>query len=390
MRIADIWIADTWVALTWTAIAVLVACSSPEPEELAIPDGFPMPTIPAHNPYSPEKAELGRFLFYDTRLSGNGTQACASCHEQERAFTDGRLLPLGSTGEDGVRNAQTLTNVAYNATLTWANPVLTELEQQILVPMLGEHPVELGITGHEAEVLGRLAADPDYAARFEAAFPDEADPLERIQLDRVVDALATFCRTLVSGSAPFDRFVYGNEYDALSAEARRGMELFYSERLECHHCHGGFNFSESTTHAGVAFEAELFHNNGLYDVDGEGGYPLDNTGLFEFTGDPADMGRFRPPTLRNVAVTAPYMHDGSLATLEEVLRHYEAGGRVIEEGPYAGDGRANPYKSGLVAGFTLTDGEREDLLAFLGSLTDEAFLTDPALSDPFAAGAGGG
>jgi cytochrome c peroxidase len=162
------------------------------------------------------------------------------------------------------------------------------------------------------------------------------------------------------------------------------MTLFYSENLECHHCHGGFNFSEATIHAGSVFDSALFHNTGLYNLDGEGAYPANNTGIFEITGDPADMGRFRAPTLRNIAVTGPYMHDGSMDTLEAVLDHYAAGGRLIEDGPNAGDGRASPLKSGLVAGFSLTEDERADLVAFLESLTDETFLTDPALSDPYA------
>ncbi len=373
----------------WLMVAISAGCGSAEidleppsrEEVLPLPPGFPVPAIPDRNPYSASKAELGRYLFYDVRLSANQTQACASCHHQELAFSDGVATPSGSTGDPLVRNSQSLANVAYNATLTWANPVLTTLEQQILVPLFSEHPVELGVTGHEDEIVARFASDPDYANRFAQAFPDDPDP---VRIDRMVDALATFCRTLTSGRSPFDRFVYDDDATALSDSELRGMELFYSERLECHHCHGGFNFSESTTHAGSAFEAQLFHNNGLYDIDGEGSYPPDNTGLFEFTGEPADMGRFRPPTLRNVALTAPYMHDGSMATLEDVVRMYEAGGRILTEGPYAGDGRQNPYRSGLVAGFELSDAERSDLLAFLASLTDETFTTDPAFADPFA------
>jgi len=366
-------------------IAVLVGCATPEPEPVEqgvpVPEYFPPPAVPEANPYSAAKAELGRFLFYDVRLSGNQQQSCGSCHLQELAFSDGIAVPTGSTGQRLVRNSQSLTNAAYNATYTWANPILTDLESQHLVPIFGESPVELGVNdGNLAEVLDRFASDPDYVARFAAAFPDEAEP---VQVDRIVDALATFVRTLVSGRSPFDRFTYEGDNDALTESQRRGLSLFYSERLECHHCHGGFNFSEASTHAGSKFEAALFHNTGLYDVDGEGSYPADNPGLFEFTADPADMGRFRAPTLRNVAVTGPYMHDGSMATLDEVVRHYEAGGRLIEEGEHAGDGRANPYKSGLVAGFSLTDSERADLVAFLESLTDEAFLTDPRLSDPF-------
>ncbi len=344
-----------------------------------LPVGFPEIPVPADNPITAPKIELGRYLFYDRRLSGNGTQSCGSCHEQRLAFTDGRTVSIGSTGEAHPRNANALTNAAYNATLTWSNPILTSLEQQILIPIFGEFPVELGALGHEEEILGRLRSDPATVERFRRAFPAEADP---ISWQRIVEALATFTRTLVSGDSPFDQFVYQRDPTALSEAARRGLELFFSERLECHHCHGGFNFSEASVHAQSVFDASLFHNTGLYNIDGQGAYPPGNTGVHEVSGDPADMGRFRAPSLRNVAVTAPYMHDGSVATLEEVIRIYEAGGRVIDAGPFAGDGRASPLKSGLVPGFTLTDAERSDLLAFLHSLTDETFLTDPSLSDP--------
>ncbi len=377
-----------WIPLLSIVSGGLVACDSGLPsggmgQDFVVPAGFPQPRVPERNPFTVEKAELGRFLFYDIRLSGNGTQSCASCHEQARAFTDGRSLATGSTGQVHPRNSPSLTNAAYNATLTWANPVLTELEAQILVPIFGEEPVELGVVGFEHEVLERLRADPNYQVRFRAAYPNDADVFT---WDHVIGAIATFVRTLISGNSPFDKFVYQRDHDALSPSARRGLELFFSERLECHHCHGGFNFSESSVHAGSAFEAALFHNTGLYNIDGAGGYPPGNTGVFEITGRAEDMGRFRPPSLRNVSVTAPYMHDGSIATLEEVIRFYEAGGRVILDGPYAGDGRVSPLKSGLVPGFTLSDEERRDLLAFIESLTDTDFLTDPRFADPFEPG----
>jgi cytochrome c peroxidase len=125
----------------------------------------------------------------------------------------------------------------------------------------------------------------------------------------------------------------------MSEAARRGQELFFSERMECFHCHGGFNFSQAVNHAGTTLAQAEFHNNGLYNIGGTGDYPLDNRGLWEFTQRPADMGRFRAPTLRNIELTAPYMHDGSIATLEEVLDHYSRGGRLIAAGPLAGDGQ---------------------------------------------------
>ncbi len=380
MRRTSCWLVTLILTMgVWSCVSESETTSDDD-SALSLPKGFPSPRVPEDNPVTAEKAELGRWLFYDVRLSANQEQSCGSCHHQDKAFSDGRVVAIGSTGERHPRNASALVNVAYNATLTWANPVLTELEDQLLVPIFGEHPIELGATGSQDEVLDRLRNDSRYQRLFAAAFPDETPT---VTWDQAVRALATFVRTLVSGNSPFDRFVYHNEPNALSPAAKRGMELFFSERLECHHCHGGFNFTESSVHASSAFDSARFHNTGLYNIDGRGGYPTNNTGIFEITAQPDDMGRFRPPTLRNVAVTAPYMHDGSLSTLEEVIRTYEAGGRVITDGPDAGDGTRSPLKSGFVAGFELSDRERTDLIEFLNSLTDKNFLRDPRFADPF-------
>ncbi len=351
-----------------------------------LPPGFPPPRIPATNPLTDAKIELGRHLFYDTRLSGNGEQSCASCHEQAKAFADGQALPTGSTGEVHHTNSLHLVNAVYQGTLTWANPLLTSLETQIFVPIFGEEPVELGAAPFRIEIIDRLAADAYYQAAFPAAFPERETPLD---WDAVAMALASFVRSLISGNSAFDRFVYQGEAQALSASAKRGMDLFFSEEFECHHCHGGFNFTEASVHANTPFEAMRFNNTGLYNIDGEGGYPLTARGLIEFTGAPSDMGRFRAPSLRNVAVTAPYMHDGSVETLGEVIDIYAAGGRVITDGPHAGDGRLNPFKSGFVVGFALNERQRGDLLAFLESLTDEAFLSNPRFANPWSAGEDG-
>lgn len=365
-------------------VALIAGCGGGAGEAAApdyawvLPPGFPEPRVPEDNPMSEVKVELGRRLFYDARLSGNETQACASCHEQARAFTDGRSLSEGSTGELTPRSSMSLANVAYAGSLTWVNPLLRDLERQALTPMFGEDPVELGLAGLEAELLDRLGDDSDYPVLFEQAF---GGPEPLISVDRVVKALSAFQRTLLSGNSAYDRFLQG-EIDSLDASARRGLELFFSERLECFHCHGGFNLSQSVDHLGNVFDQATFLNNGLYNVDGRGAYPPDNTGLYAFTQDPADMGRFKPPTLRNIAVTAPYMHDGSIATLGEVLDHYARGGRRIDSGPHAGDGRDNPNKSLFVSGFTLSQEERNDVLNFLDSLTDHDFLENPRFSDP--------
>lgn len=274
----------------------------------------------------------------------------------------------------------TLANVAYPSTLTWANPLLLDLEAQALVPMFGREPVELGLSGLENELLARLRAETRYQDLFPIAFPDEADPFTVANVTR---ALGAFQRTIISGRSAYDRFVYGGEPDALSESARRGLALFNSERLECFHCHQGFNFADSVTYAGSGSREVRFHNTGLYNIGGSGAYPEGGQGVFEISGNPQDMGRFRAPTLRNIAVTAPYMHDGTITTLDEVIDHYAAGGRTISAGPYAGVGSANPYKSGLIVGFTISAEERHDLIAFLESLTDEELLSNPAYANPW-------
>ena len=209
---------------------------------------------------------------------------------------------------------------------------------------------------------------------FRSAFPnEEGDP---IRLSNVIRALASFQRILISGDSPYDRVVYQGEQDAMSEEAWRGMQLFFSDRLACETCHHGPNFSGPIRFRGgeAAASKPEFRNTGLHDVDGRGSYPPSDTGLLQITGRPEDMGRFRVPTLRNIALTAPYMHDGSVPTLEAVLDHYAAGGRA---------GGDSPYRDPVMRGFRLSDGERQELLAFLHSLTDRRFVTDPRLADPW-------
>jgi cytochrome c peroxidase len=358
------------------ALATL-ACGGPTPYELDLPEGIPHPRIPAENPLTVESVELGRHLFYDERLSGNESASCASCHDPALAFTDGRVLGLGSTGESTPRNSMALVNVAYNPVQTWANTALIDLEDQALVPLFGEHPVELGLSGREVELVARLSADDRYPAMFEAAFPGEP-----ISVTNVVRAIASFERSLMSFDSPFDRWFYGHDESAVSDSVRRGFDLFNTNELECFHCHGGFNFTDGVMHDGTVIPEIQFHNTGLYNIDGRGGYPEPNRGIYESSGRASDMGRFRAPTLRNIAVTAPYMHDGSIATLDEVLDHYAAGGRTIESGPHAGIGSESPLKNIFIHGFTLTAEQRADVLALLESLTDETFLTNPEHRDP--------
>jgi cytochrome c peroxidase len=356
-----------------------------------LPPGFPEPRVPEDNPMTAEKVALGRHLFHDKRLSGNQTMSCASCHQQSLAFTDGRQVSVGSTGDVLPRSAMSLTNIGYQPVLTWASRAQTDLAEQAMIPMFAEDPVELGLAGMEEEILDRLRADEIYQSLFGEAFPDEADPFT---IDNGTRAIASFQRTLISGDSPEDRFRRG-DLSALSSSAQAGRILFFSPEVGCARCHAGSAqneqvfFTSNFDFEGKATPHIQFDNTGLYNLteDGEAGwYPPPNTGLHSVTGELRDMGHFKVPSLRNIALTAPYMHDGSIATVEEVLDHYAAGGRTIESGPHAGVGSENPYKSFLVTGFELDPVERQALIDYLHALTDEDFVTDARFSSPWPDG----
>jgi cytochrome c peroxidase len=343
-----------------------------------VPESYPVPLVPADNPMSDAKVDLGRRLFYDRRLSVNDSISCSSCHLQSLGFTDGLARSIGATGEVHPRGAMSLVNVAYATRLNWANHLVSQLEFQSMIPLFGEEPVEMGMSGQDVQIVEFIQTDDFYRDAFSNAFPGDADPYSLVN---VLRALASFVRSIVSFDSAYDRFLLGDS-SAMSKSALRGMSLFFSERLECFHCHGGYQFTDSSTHANAVVESVGFHNNGLYNIGGTGAYPTDNTGLYAITGERRDMGRFKAPTLRNIAVTAPYMHDGSIATLDEVIAHYAAGGRSIGDGSFAGDGSRNPFKSTFIKGFTLSGEERADLLAFLEALTDESVLKEPRFADP--------
>jgi cytochrome c peroxidase len=334
--------------------------------EWRLPPGFPRPVVPADNPMSAEKVALGRRLFFDTRLSSTRRYACASCHRTELAFTDGRAQARGATGEKVRRGAMTLANVAYYPVLTWSSDQVRTLEAQMRQPLFNEHPVEMGLKVHQASAVDAISSDSTYPAQFSAVFPGPAP----VSVDHIIKAIASFERTLISGRSAFDRYVFDDDRTVLSEPAKRGMALFYSTRVGCSQCHSGLNFSGPVIYQGHEHEKALFANTGLYNADGHGAYPRSDRGLIEVSHRRADMGKYRVPTLRNVALTAPYMHDGSMPTLDAVLDHYVRGGS------------RSPRQDPRIRPFTLTAAERADLLAFLGSLTDREFVENPEFSAP--------
>jgi len=352
------------------ALPGAVSLTAAQPYRWDLPKGFSVPPVPADNPMSEVKVRLGRYLFYDAWLSVNGQQACASCHRQELAFTDGLSSAVGATGQIHPRSSMSLVNVAYSAVLTWSDPGMRSLEKQALVPLLGTDPVEMGMGGHEPALIAQLRSEGIYRQLFPLAFPRERDPFT---VANAAKAIAAFERTIISARSPYDRYHREGQSDAISESAKRGEVLFYSDGVAgCYRCHSGPNFTDGE-----------FHNTGLYNLKGEFSYPWPNLGLYLHTKNAADVGRFRTPGLRNVALTAPYMHDGSVGSLEEVLDHYAAGGRTTSAGPYAGRGRDNPHKDPRIAGMELTAQNRADLLAFLRSLTDTEVTHDPRFRDPW-------
>jgi cytochrome c peroxidase len=349
-----------------TAVLTAVTALSAAYWEWKLPQGFPQPAVPSDNPMSAAKVELGRYLFYDTRMSVNGKQSCASCHRQELAFTDGRARAEGATGQVHPRSSMSLVNVAYAPALTWAHPSLVSLEEQALVPMFGEEPVELGLKGHEQKFLDVARRDAAYQRLFPAAFPGE----NGVTIQNVTRALAAFQRSIISMRSPYDQYRWGGEPNAISAAAKRGEILFSSsERAGCFQCHGGWNFSAvqfAGSRASGMDEGGFFFNTGV------SVYEPPNRGLHEQTGRTEDIGKFRVPTLRNIALTAPYMHDGSVATLEAVIDHYAAGGKMD-----------HPNKSRTLHRFKLADHDKRDLIEFLKSLTDEELVHDPRWANPW-------
>ncbi|HTU66463.1 MAG TPA: cytochrome c peroxidase, partial [Steroidobacteraceae bacterium] len=251
----------------------------------------------------------------------------ASCHDPARAFTDGRARSVGATGAELPLNAPTLLNAAYSPSLGWHDAGITTFEQQMRGPMFNEHPPELGLAGRAAEVERSLLADPDTHGAFFAAFPADAQP---VTIDNVIRAIAAYERTLLSADSPFDRYVFAGQHDALGAEQKRGMDLFFSARAGCSGCHGGIDF------AGDWVDRDHLAAKPIFADDG--------------TGESV-----RVPTLRHLAATAPYLHDGRFATLDAVLEHYET---------LAADPAADPR----LRRAALTTDERRALREFLSSL----------------------
>lgn len=306
------------------------------PELMEIPAGFPSIAEPADNVFSKARWELGKKLFFDPIMSVDQTLSCASCHKPELAFSDNQALSPGVENRPGTRNAPSLANVTYHPYFLREGGVPT-LEMQVLVPIQEHNEFDFNIV----LLAERLNTDSTYIAMAREAYDRTPDAFV------ITRAIACFERSLLSGYSPFDQYMNYGIPDALSPAAINGMQIFFSERTNCTACHSGFNF----TNYG-------FENNGLYEN-------YSDQGRFRHTGNETDRALFKVPGLRNVALTAPYMHDGSLPTLSSVVDHYISGGKN------------HPNKNHILKPIHLSSSERGDLIAFLESLTDETFISNP-------------
>lgn len=329
------------VVLPLLAILALAACRKDpglevserdSPFALQLPPGFPYPNIPADNPLTTASVQLGKALFFDPRLSSEGTLSCASCHLPDHAFSDTVALSLGVQGRVGVRNSPSLGNVAYHPAL-FRDGGVPSLELQVIAPI--HDPLEM-----------------DYDIQQAAADLRNEQPYERLSMlayGRPFDAwvltraIASYERTLISGWSRWDRWMLGDA-TAMDSSEVRGWQLFNSSELQCSACHNGFDLKDNG-----------FHNIGQY-------LHYNDPGRERITLQTEDLGKFKTPSLRNVALTAPYMYDGGMTSLSEVLDHFSSGGA------------AHPNRSPLLQPFVLSVQDKADVIAFLHALTDERTL----------------
>jgi cytochrome c peroxidase len=281
------------------------------------------------------RVALGKQLFFDKRLSRDSTVSCGSCHFQQHAFADFNQLSTGIDNRKGFRNSPTLVNLGYHPYFFFDGGVPT-LELQILAPIEDENEMDFSVPA----VIDRLKNDAAIQELSQLAYGRSFDPFV------LTRSISAFQRTLISGNSRYDQFYYQGKSSALNDSEKRGMDLFFSNKTNCSTCHSGFNFTNYD-----------FANIGLYEFYAD-------SGRTRITLNPADRGKFKTPTLRNIAVTAPYMHDGSINTLEAVIEHFNSGGKN------------HPSKDTLIKPLNLTATERTDLVNFLKALTDEEFLSN--------------
>lgn len=327
-----------WVIICTACLLALAGCQQDMPAfEDDAPYYFDLPAhalpmpVPEDNQMTQQRVKLGKKLFFDKRLSRDLSLSCATCHQPEKAFANNEKIATGIDDREGMRNVPTLMNTGFHSRFNWDGGTIS-LETQVLVPIQSHNELDMSLDG----ITKRLKNDPQYAQLAREAYESEFNNLV------LVKALAAFQRSLTSFNSPFDAYYYDNKSTAISEKAKRGWELFMSEKTNCSSCHEP-----------PLFTTNQFANIGLYETYADSG--LERVSLNE-----ADLGKFKTPTLRNVEKTAPYMHDGSIGTLEDVVGHFNKGGQ------------SHVNKSALVRPLNLNEREQSELVAFLKSLTDRS------------------
>ena len=337
------------IILILTSVVLLFGCQkdveieeeAPRfPRLMEIPEGFAEIEHPEGNEFTYERWALGKELFFDPVLSADSSISCASCHSPALGFSDDKEFSFGVEERIGTRNSSPLANLAYHPYFTREGGIPT-LEMQVLVPIQEHNEFDFNIV----LIAERLKQIPRYVEQAQKTYGREPDAFV------ITRSLSCFERSLISGGSRYDQYQFQDDNQALTIQERRGMDLFFSEKTSCSECHSGFNFTDYS-----------FQNNGLYETYAD-------EGRYRLTGEEADKAVFKVPSLRNVSVTAPYMHDGHMQSLEEVIEHYNSGGKL------------HSNRSDKLRPLLLTMQEKADLVAFLHSLTDETFISNPLFSE---------
>ena len=304
------------------------------------------------------KKEFGHYLFFDKALSFNMTKSCSSCHDPKLAFTDGYRKSLGATADLHQRNSSSLLNISRFSYFTAADTTLTTLEKQLQNPFFNNKFIELGVSGHEVEILNRIKSNPSY----QKIFKHFKQPINEISMQLIIASLADYCKSLNSYQSKYDLYLKNPKSNIFTKSEKAGMDLFFSDSFACSQCHGGINFNTPKLNP-----ENIFLKNGFflaYKTNVATKFSED-FGLYNVSHNPQDIGRFRIPSLRNVLLTSPYMHDGNIETITELLQKYSQGGII------------NAPKDDRIKGFNMTKQEESSIISFLTTLTDTSYYSNP-------------
>jgi cytochrome c peroxidase len=325
---------------------------------------------PKNKSLKKDTISLGQLFFFDPRLSINKTKSCASCHDPKLAFTDGFANPLGATGQSIHRNSPSLINISKNTSFNLANPSITSILQQSNGPLFNNHPIEMGNDSNNLLSLRFIELDKKYKPLL------QKNNIKNINWTIVKHFIAQYVATFNFSNSKYDKYL--KKQVQLSKQELAGKNLFFGDSMQCSKCHSGNNFNVPENP-----NMFLFQNIGLYCVGKDSLYGNGDNGVFNESKDSLDIGMFKIPSLRNVAITAPYFHDGSVATLEQMIDIYARGGKLTTTGINKGDGKLHPNKHPFIVGFTTNTLQKKQLISFLKTLTDTSYLQNKMYQNPW-------